>query len=504
MTLNVNNLCKSFAVPVLKGVSLHIEAGSIHGLVGENGAGKSTLINILMGLLPPDSGELLLNGDVYRPARVTHAFAAGFSLAAQELSLVDHLSVAENILLKHLPNRRAVLNQSQIIKQAQHWADVVGLKSVSITKKVADLSLAEKQLVELAKALCTAKKLLILDEPTSALTAPQADHLHQVIRRCAAKGMAIIYVSHRLQDVLEVCDKVSVLREGEIQFTQVSSKLTVQMLIDAMSGGSVHYQQRHSSKVIGEVRILVQQLVTRDLPNPISFQCHAGEIFGVAGLAGAGRSELLAAIYGLTQRTSGDVKIVTAAGDVSVSSPSQAVQLGMGMVAEDRKSQGIFAHKSIAFNITIAGLKKIVTGWGILRPHIEKQVANSFIAKLNVKCDTSDQAIARLSGGNQQKIIIGRWMQAQADILLLDEPTRGVDPAAKSTIHDQLRQLRDQGACIIVVSSEIDELMSLCDRIMVLSNRQQVAILNTGEWSHDTILQAAFSAYNTTPSLSVN
>jgi ribose transport system ATP-binding protein len=503
MTLGVNNLYKSFAAPVLKGINLHIEAGSIHGLVGENGAGKSTLINILMGLLEPDSGELLLAGNVYRPQKVAHAFAAGFSLAAQELSLIDHLSVAENILLKCLPNRCAFLNRAQMIEQAQYWAERIGLNSVSITQKVTDLSLAEKQLVELAKALCTAKKLLILDEPTAALTAPQAEHLHKLIRECAAKGMAIVYVSHRLQDVLSVCDKVSVLREGEIQFTQASSCLTVPLLIEAMSGSSQHHPHR-ASKAPGDPRILVQDLVTRDLPTPISFHCRTGEIFGIAGLAGAGRSELLSAVYGLTPRTRGDVQVVTAAGHVSVSSPSQAVQLGIGMVAEDRKTQGIFAHKSIAFNLTIAGLKNIASRWGILRPRIEKQTATALINQLKIKCDSSDQAIARLSGGNQQKIIIGRWMQAQVDILLLDEPTRGVDPTAKNAIHDQLRQLRDQGATIIVVSSEIDELMSLCDRIMVLSNRQSVVTFDAGEWSHDIILQAAFSAYNTTSSLSVN
>jgi ribose transport system ATP-binding protein len=271
-----------------------------------------------------------------------------------------------------------------------------------------------------------------------------------------------------------------------------------------MSGIQGSHSEHHPQRELGELRVAVEQITTRDLPNPIEFQCHRREIFGIAGLAGAGRSELLAAIYGLTPLTNGRVNLFSSMGSCAVTSTSQAVKQGMGMVAEDRKTQGIFADKSIAFNITVAGLKSIATRWGIMRPGVEKQTAQTLITQLNVKCDSSAQAIARLSGGNQQKILIGRWLQAKADILLLDEPTRGVDPKAKHAIHDQLRQQRDQGAAIIVVSSDIDELTSLCDRIMVLSNRQQVTIFGANEWSHGAILNAAFSAYTSTPSLSVN
>lgn len=496
MSLVIENLCKSFSTPVLKDVNLRIEPGSIHGLVGENGAGKSTLINILMGLLSSDSGKLTLDAENYQPMQVSDAFAMGFSFAAQELSLIDHLSVAENILLKILPGGGGLLNRKKILKQAQHWAEMIGLDPGLLPRSVEGLSLAQKQQVELAKALTTATKLLILDEPTAALTEPQAQQLHEVIRAYASKGVAVIYVSHRLHDVLHVCDTVSVLRHGEIQLSQAASQLTVKTLIEMMSGISASPPVREHRRGNGELRLSVKNITTQDLPNPISFDCFSGEILGIAGLAGSGRSEVLMAIYGLTRLTGGSVNLHQGSETTVISSAHQAVKSGMGMVAEDRKTQGIFADKSIALNMTVAGLQRIANRWGLLRANIERIATNQLIEQLGVKCTNDKQAIMCLSGGNQQKILIGRWMHAQVNVLLLDEPTRGVDPTAKHAIHSQLRELRDKGATIIVVSSEIDELTALCDRVIVLSNRQQAATLLPNQWSHEAILHAAFSAYH--------
>lgn len=496
MTLVIENLSKSFAAPVLTNVSLRIEPGCIHGLVGENGAGKSTLINILMGLLSKDAGKITLDECEYQPSQVSDAFAVGFSLAAQELSLIDYLSVAENILLKALPSRRGLLHQDEIQLQARYWAEAIGLDPSLLLQRVAHLSLAQKQQVELAKALATASRLLILDEPTAALTEPQAEQLHRVIRDCANRGMAVIYVSHRLQDVLRVCDTVSVLRNGEIEFTQSSSTLSVPILIEAMSGSTRVESKTHNPQHKGELLLSVDNMMTKDLPNPIEFKCHRGEIVGVAGLAGSGRSELLMAIYGLTKLTKGSVNLHRGENKIPIRSAHQAVSLGMGLVAEDRKSQGIFADKSIAFNMVIASLRRVANSWGILRSSVEKKLTEALIQELGVKCDHSAQAIARLSGGNQQKILIGRWLHAQADVILLDEPTRGVDQNAKQLIYEKLHDWREKGALIIIVSSEIDELTSLCDRIVVLSNRKQVATFSPHEWSREKILNAAFSAYN--------
>ncbi len=495
MSVEIKNLFKSFSAPVLKGVSLQIASGSIHGLVGENGAGKSTLINILAGFLPRDKGELFVDGEPYNPRSVKNSLAAGFSLAAQELSLIEHLSIAENIHLKNLPGKYGVLSRKKIARCADDLLKLVGLMDVTADVKVAKLSLAQKQLVELAKALATASKILILDEPTAALTGPQADYLHKIIRDLAAEGMSVLYVSHRLQDVLNVCDSVSVLRSGEIQFTKKSSELTTQILIEAMSGQTHVEYKNDQSRKLDEVRLMVSNLTTRDLPNAINFSCHRGEILGIAGLAGAGRSELLAAIYGLVPHLSGSVMLLKGEKKILITSAKSAVENGLGLVAEDRKTQGIFADKSIAMNVTVAGLSLIANSWGKLNNKTENKCAEDLIEFLQVKCKGPQQAINRLSGGNQQKLIIGRWMHCGAQILLLDEPTRGIDAGSKQAIHNHLRNLRDNGASIIAVSSEIEELTSLCDRILVLSERKHVATFSCESWSHDAILKASFSEH---------
>ncbi len=493
--LEVKALYKSFATSVLTGVNLRIDSGSIHGLVGENGAGKSTLINIINGLLTMDSGEIFLDGRHYAVKKMRDAMRAGVSFAAQELSLIDNLSVAENILLKALPKNTVLLDITNIIEQSVALQKLVGLIDVEPDTLVNQLSLAQKQLVELAKALASDARLLILDEPTAALTGPQADRLHRIITERAQQGTSVIYVSHRLDDVLAVCDTVSVLRNGEIVHTGPSDVLSSEILINHMSGDSLLLHEQEAERALGQPSLMIKNLTTKDLPNPIDFTCHQGEILGIAGLAGAGRTELLEAIFSLTDKTSGQVSVITEGVYTAIDSPQQAVKLGVGFVAEDRKTQGIFSGHSIAMNSTIAKLPRIKTCLGTLSSIKEKCQVNELILRLKVKCDNAEQAIDKLSGGNQQKLLIGRWLHAQANILLLDEPTRGVDVAAKFAIHEQLRLLRNSGASMLVVSSELEELTALCDRIIVLSNRKQVASFQRGHWSSDDILAAAFSQY---------
>ncbi|MCJ8321383.1 MAG: sugar ABC transporter ATP-binding protein [Colwellia sp.] len=493
--IEIKSLSKSFATPVLKDVNLSISKGSIHGLVGENGAGKSTLINIINGLLPMDSGELFLDGHRYRVSKMRDAMRAGLSLAAQELSLIENLSIAENISLKSFPKGIVLLDYASIKQRSEELQKLVGLTEVEPHTLVNKLSLAQKQLVELAKALSANARLLILDEPTAALTGPQADQLHRIIRERAHQGTSVIYVSHRLDDVLAVCDTVSVLRNGVIVHTGPSNTLTSQMLIKHMSGNSLLTHEHDKERAVGKPCLIVKKLTTADLPNPIDLTCHQGEILGIAGLAGAGRSELLEAIFALTDKTSGEVSVITPNACNTIETPQQAVKLGVGFLAEDRKTQGIFAGHTIAMNTTIAKLNRVSNRWGKLSDLVEKLQVDGLIKSLNVKCDSADQTIDKLSGGNQQKLLIGRWIHAEAKILLLDEPTRGVDVSAKFSIHEQLRELRDSGATMLVVSSELEELTALCDRIIVLSNRKHVASFKRGNWSHDDILAAAFSEY---------
>ena len=494
----IEGLDKSFATPVLKQVALQISTGSIHGLVGENGAGKSTLINIISGLLPPDSGSMALDGKSYSPTSRKAALDAGIALASQELSLIDTLSVAENILLTSFPQRALGINRHAVRQRARVLMDLVGLEQLSPQTPLAQLSLAKKQLVELAKALSMPEdttRLLILDEPTSALTSPQADQLHRIIKQRSASRLSVIYVSHRLDDVLSVCDTVSVLRDGVIQLTAACASLTSNDLIREMSGEELLRHSDDKPRTFGDVRLTVEQLSSVDFPEPISLHCHRGEILGIAGLAGAGRSELLHAIYGLSAERQGRVVLHAAGQDSVIDSASTAANNGMALIAEDRKSQGIFTGKTISLNTTIAGLGKLGGALSAILPRREQRVTEELIAQLKVKCEGPLQTIDKLSGGNQQKLLVARWLQAKSDVWLLDEPTRGVDVGSKLAIHDQLRQSRDQGAALLIVSSELEELTALCDRILVLSDKKAVETYHRGQWDKEMLLEAAFSNY---------
>ncbi|PCK03562.1 MAG: sugar ABC transporter ATP-binding protein [Alteromonadaceae bacterium] len=503
--LEIRGLGKSFASSVLRDIDLQLGSGEIHGLVGENGAGKSTLINILSGLLPRDCGELYVDGKLYSPSNMQNAMQSGFSLAAQELSLIENLSIAENILIRALPKRTLLLDYPEIYRRSKELQALVGLDQLEPNTPLSELSLAQKQLVELAKALALPSRILILDEPTAALSNHQVGQVHALIRERALTGCLVLYVSHRLDDVLNLCDRVSILRDGVIVSTSESSALTTDTLISGMSGKALQSNgltdksetcsHERREFVERKPRLKVKNLTTADLPHPISFTCFEGEVLGIAGLAGAGRSELLAAVYGLSAKSSGGVTLIDGEEEIAINAPHQAVKHGIGFVAEDRKTQGIFTQQSLAMNGTITGLQKISNAWGWLLSDRERECTQSLIDRLLVKCDDVKQTIDRLSGGNQQKLLIGRWIHSEASVILLDEPTRGVDVGAKQNIYDQLLNLRDMGTSMMVVSSELDELMTLCDRILVLSDRKLVGVFDRDEWSQEALLAAAFSAH---------
>ena len=488
-------ICKSFATQVLRDVDLAIAPGTIRGLVGENGAGKSTLAKIIAGLEQADSGSLSLAGAPYRPRSAAESLEAGVALCAQELSLIDDLSIADNLLLPISPAPTRIRRKAADARAAQSLA-LVGLASASPATKVGRLSLAEKQLVEIARALATGATVLVLDEPTSALTAPQSDRLHEILREQAGAGVAVIYISHRLGDVLDVCDHISVLRDGEVRLTRPSGELSETTLIREMAGVDADFEANERGAVAAlPVHLSVQGLRTAELPHPISFECRRGEILGIAGLAGSGRTELLRAIFGLDRRLGGVVKLHVGGTSVELKSTKQAIRCGMGLVAEDRASEGVFRDQGLAFNVTVAGLRRIADRAGRLIRSRETSAAKELIRELRVKSDGIDQPMRTLSGGNQQKAMLGRWLHCDAELLLLDEPTRGVDVAAKLAIDEELARLRDAGRSIVAVSSELDELASLCDRIVVLSNRKLVREFQRGELRQEGILAAAFSEY---------
>nr|WP_136250599.1 sugar ABC transporter ATP-binding protein [Ningiella ruwaisensis] len=504
--LRISNISKSYAAPVLKQVNLAIEPGEIHALVGENGAGKSTLINILCGLTEPNAGKLELKGQAYRPKNPVDAMSKGLSVALQELSLIDDLSVAENILLRKLPNHLGYVNQATCYSRALALMQTLGLSSgpnkVSPNTEVAKLSLAQKQLLELCKALSEPCDLLILDEPTSALSQQQSDILHTLMHEQAAKGMSILYVSHRLDDVLNVCHKVSVLRDGQLVSTNFSQNTTKEQLISAMSRGTLHEHTEQARNACendnDEPVLLVNDITTDKLPQPLSFKIRRGEILGIGGLAGAGRTELLEAIYGLTALRSGQVQVLEQTANRAtpryrnIKRSKDAVRAGIGMLSEDRKQQGIFAEHSLIFNASIASLNKTAS-LGFVRNASLKALSKPIFDSLGVKRNFDEQNIEELSGGNQQKVLLGRWLQAGTDIFLLDEPTRGVDVSTKALIYRELENLASKGASIIVVSSEAEELFTLCHRILVMSQGRFAGELLPAQYSSDNLLSLAFS-----------
>ncbi len=489
-------ICKSFATPVLRDVDLAMRPGCIHGLVGENGAGKTTLAKIIVGLESADAGSLLLDGHPYQPTNTRESLGAGVAICAQELSLVDDLSIAENILLHTSTSSLARVGRKSAHERALRLLDAVGVDSAGPGTLVGKLSLAEKQLVEIAKTLATDAKLLVLDEPTSALTAPQAQRLHAILRDQAREGVAVIYISHRLGDVLTVCDQVSVLRDGKVRLTEECGALSERALIREMAGRDADFDApSRPIESSAPLRLSVEGLRTSKLPRPVSFNCRRGEILGIAGLAGSGRTELLNAVFGLDKRIAGTVKVHEEGRTTEVRNPRQAIKCGIGLVAEDRSRDGVFRDQTLAFNVTVAGLGRVSDRTGRLIRSKEASAVGGLIHALRVRSNGVHQKMRELSGGNQQKAMLARWLHCGSRLLLLDEPTRGVDVAAKLAIHEELVRLRDSGITVIAVSSELEELQSLCDRILVLSKRVLVAEFHRSNWSQQEILAAAFSEF---------
>ncbi len=494
--LSIESLNKSFASPVLRDVSLSIRHGEIHAIVGENGAGKSTLVNILAGLLPRDSGNIRLDGLAYAPTSPADGFASGVSFAAQELSIIGTLSIAENIALRRIPRGIVCIDRKKLNQRARRMLKIIGLDRLAPETLAESLSLAEQQLVELAKAMSAECRVLILDEPTAALTTSQAERLHTIISDLAATGTSIIYISHRLDDVLSVADTVSVLRDGRVVASVAADTLSVAEIFEMMTG-RVHQDTAGTgiSERAEKPVLVVEGLTTQELPQPISFTCSSGEIVGIAGLAGSGRSDLLEALFGLVPSTGGSVFRYTDTAKTKIVSASQAVRMGVGYLPKDRKTSGIFSGQSVLVNMTLPGIGKVASSTGLIDRSREADVGGKFASQLAIRCSSLDQDIDQLSGGNQQKALLARWLHCDSDILLLDDPTRGIDVGAKNAIYELLGELRNRRKAIVLVSSEIEELMEVCSRILVLSNRKLVREFRRGEWSEADILAAAFQEF---------
>jgi ribose transport system ATP-binding protein len=494
--LEIRGLSKAFAAPVLSGIDLDLFPGEVLALTGENGAGKSTLSRIIAGLLPADGGSLKLNGDAFTPPSRGDAERAGVRMVLQELSVIDTLTVAENLFMGDLPARFGFVNRQALASRASQLLRKVGLESLDPAQRVGDLGIGQQQLIEIARGLDGAARILILDEPTAMLSAHEVATLFQQIAALREQGVSIIYISHRLDEVQRLADRIVVLRDGRLVENRRASELTHDAIVRAMVGRELASHEDRTRRVAGAERLRCVSLSRRPAVRNVSLTLHAGEIVGLAGLVGSGRTELLRLLFGADRPDNGDIFLSGQSEPASITSPSAAVELGIGLLTEDRKSQGLLLGQSVRTNLTLAAIRNVSRrGW--ISEAREASTTDRWSERLRIHARDREQHVDELSGGNQQKVLLGRWLHRNCDVLLLDEPTRGVDIGARADIYDELGLLARDGKALLVVSSDLRELMSLCDRIGVLSAGDLVQTFERGEWTEEALLAAAFSAYAT-------
>ncbi|HVV70081.1 MAG TPA: sugar ABC transporter ATP-binding protein [Verrucomicrobiae bacterium] len=493
--LRVEGLHKSYSVPVLTDFSFELLRGEVHALVGSNGAGKSTFARILCGLTPFDAGRIEFQGQPHTPRTKREAEHAGVVMVMQELNVIGTLTVAENIFLSRLPNRAGFVQFSRLNEQACEALGRVGLDELDPATPASQLGVGQQQLVEIAGALAQNCRLLILDEPTAALTDPEIDRLFDNIRRLQTDGVGIIYVSHRMDEIRRIANRTTVLRDGRRVATHKATDVTPAELVREMVGHDLPERKSTAIRAAGELAMRVKGLSAAQRVRNVSFEVRRGEILGLAGLIGSGRTETLRAIFGADPKDSGEIFLGRSETPVRIARPADAVRAGIGMVPEDRKLDGLLLAQSIRVNSTLATLAQHVQGGGWVNFRSEEETTNALCQRLSVRCGSGEQVVSELSGGNQQKVVIGRWLARNCNVLLFDEPTRGIDVAAKDAIYQLVRDLAAEGKALVIVSSELTELMALCDRILVMSAGRLVAEFLPGEWTQEKITHAAFSGY---------
>jgi ribose transport system ATP-binding protein len=497
--LEANGISKRFGgIAALTDVRFDLMRGEIHALMGENGAGKSTLMKILSGIYSGYEGEVRLDGRPISFANVRQAEAAGLAIIHQELNLVSELTVADNIFL----GREARIAGLVIDRRAGRVAARRLLERLGIgldpDARVGTLRVGEQQLVEIAKALSLDARILIMDEPTSALSPAECERLFRIVRQLARDGVAVVYISHRLDEVMRLADRVTVFRDGRHVLTRPIGELTEDAIISAMVGREMLAADYLQTEAHGEVVLSVRDLTLakprrhgwRDVLKGVSFDLHAGEILGIGGLLGSGRTEILESLFGASNGRAGG-EIVAWGRPVQIRSPRDARRLGLALVTEDRKRQGLHLDASIINNVALPLVSRLAA-FGLRSFKGERSLARDAVKSLGIRCSGIDQAAGRLSGGNQQKVVIGKWLATRPRMLLLDEPTRGIDVGAKREIYDLIFKLaRNEGLAIIVVSSELPELLLLSDRILVMSEGRQRGILRRADASEERIMQLA-------------
>ena len=489
LLLEMKNIHKRFpGVYALRGVSFGLKRGEVHALLGENGAGKSTLIKVLGGIYERDEGEIKIEGHTLRLNSVDEAREAGISIIHQELVLVPYLSVAENIFLGRELCRGPIVDRGAMIASTQKALQEFGL-SLSPTALVADLNIAQQQMVEIVKAVSFNAKIIVMDEPTSSLSDKEVDALFENIRKLKARGIGIVYISHRMSELQQVADRVTVLRDGEYVATREVAATGNDELVALMVGRQLGSYYTRTYQPGSETVLKVENLNSAKVHN-VSFALRRGEILGFAGLVGAGRSETMQAIFGLDKITGGSVQLNGP--EIAGRRPDEVLVAGISLVPEDRKAEGVFPSMSIRFNITLKVLQQFIRGVHVDSGK-EYEIARQYMQELHVKAPGQDATIGSLSGGNQQKVIIGSWLASAPKVLILDEPTRGIDVGSKSEIYAIMNELVKNGMSILMVSSELPEILNMSDRVVVMREGTISKVLDHTEATQESIMQNAVS-----------
>ncbi|MEG1808976.1 MAG: sugar ABC transporter ATP-binding protein [Oscillospiraceae bacterium] len=480
-----------FGVHALKQVDFDLIEGEVLGLVGENGAGKSTLMKILGGVYSADSGEIFIGGNPVTISKPADATSLGISFIHQELSLFPQLDIATNIFIQNLPRKGSTILKNEMEKKTRAILDEVGLSERRPQQRVESLQIGERQLIEIARCLAVNTKILVLDEPTSSLTNKEVAVLFALIRKMKKNGVSVIFISHRLDELFEISDRITVMRDGGKVGTVATESITQKELIHMMIGRELNemFAVTSSDRSFGKELLRTEGLTHKKRFHNISFAVHSGEVVGLYGLLGSGRSEIVRSIFGLEELKSG--KIFVESTECKISSPSQAKMLGIGFVSEDRRGEGLILDHSVQKNLSLASLKTLRRALGFLHLRKEHEMCEKNVSELNIATDRLDKAVKYLSGGNQQKVVIAKWLNINPKVLILDEPTRGVDVGAKKEIYSILADLTRRGIGIIVISSEQNEVMGLCDRVFVLRKGEIVDNLANREITKERLLSAS-------------
>ncbi|MGV6987982.1 sugar ABC transporter ATP-binding protein [Testudinibacter sp. P80/BLE/0925] len=493
--LSMTNISKSFgAVQALKDVHLQLRKGEVHALMGENGAGKSTLMKCLIGVYHPEVGDIVYKGKKVRFESVLEAQKNGISMIFQELNLIPHLTVAENIFFAREPLKHGLVDKRKMNRDSAELLSMFDI-DVAPTDIVNTLSVAKQQMVEIAKALSFDVEVLIMDEPTSALTEKEIDRLFELVHRLKSKGVCIVYISHRMEELQRICDHITIFRDGTYVSNHRFAEITMDQIITKMVGRSLdnHFPPK-TALIEDEIILSVMNAERYGVFKPLNFDLRRGEILGITGLVGAKRTELARSIFGADPLDKGEIFVHHK--KVSIKSPADSIKAGIAYLSEDRKLNGIAVRMCIRENITMAAMDKVCSELGVISHDAEVNAADTFVKKMEIKTPTVEQLVNNLSGGNQQKVVIGKWLFRDATVMIFDEPTRGIDVGAKYAIYQLLDELAANGVGVIVISSELPEVLGVSDRIIVMREGQMTGMLETKQTDQEEIMQYATGVKN--------